>query len=179
MRKNVFYPKDYLEQKITERNCDHFVVSKSGLDDGLYGNYYDCLICGKHLVFSYNQNLDDELHYIITTYGYLTPYTLEIYSDYIKKICLEYKDAKKVDIVTLLKEYKPKIDKAIEQIEKKKRKKGFEKENALIDLPTHTHFSDGELSPNDLLRFAINKGTGINDKVKIKKLSLLVHIKDD
>lgn len=193
MKKFKFVPKEYLNGEI-KKSCKHLIVSKDELNEGLYGNYYDCLFCGKHLSFPrYYKNLDTSNRYVVTTIGELTPNRVPIYQEFIKLICKKYINEDSIDIVSIIKSLESSIKQVEDQfneysrnnkespienslrnwltaignnrieyimLNKKEKTNKFKETNTLIDLHTHTCYSDGDLTPNELLKLAISKGIG-------------------
>lgn len=116
-----FNPKKYLDKRINQDNCDHEILITNGFDEGMYGSRYECLICGKEIYVSiYGESPDkkhfiEKNHFIKSDYGCLTPNLKIIMLNLLKKICLNSREKKYIDIIDIFKNFEPFIDSEIKK----------------------------------------------------------------
>lgn len=107
--KQIFNPRDYLNGKIHQDCCCHELLSTSGLDDGIYGTTFDCLICGKNFHYSHNDypNLDNK--FIFYSYGCLNNQEYSLIMEMLQYISKKYVDEDNIDIAKIFNTIYPNI----------------------------------------------------------------------
>ena len=103
----------YLKNAINQQNCSHQILYGNGIDDGAFGEKYECAICGKTIVNPNKDYLYDR--FILYEIGCLTPHYRYVIPYLLARISNLYDDEERIDIVKIFRFLEPEISKYLDE----------------------------------------------------------------